>query len=126
MTNDVSDIPLQKGELADWYNSCPSYFDSGSTEEPAGPAVEVPNCYVRYSSRQPQGVEIILRKRPGKSGYVFRDRATTETCVRPLTAEFSVGTAFESFDRGEYPRRVVNSADAQAADLRRSRQTAAA
>ena len=29
---------FQNGELADQYNSSPSYFDYGSTKEPAGPA----------------------------------------------------------------------------------------
>jgi hypothetical protein len=107
----------QKGELADWYNSCPSYFDFGSTEEPAGPdggSAEL-LCEV-FGAGSPQGVETILRKRPGKSGYVFETERHRDLVSALSLPEFSVGTAFESFDRGEYPEGLSAALMLRAAD----------
>jgi hypothetical protein len=94
----------REGELGDWYNSCPSYFDFGSKEEPAAPkggnAEQL--CKV-FGAGKPQALETMLRKRPGEGGYVFETERHRDLVSALLLPKCTVGTAFESFERGEYP-----------------------
>lgn len=93
------------GQLADEYNSCPSYFDFGSSAEPAEPTGgDAKKLCATFGTGQQQEVESILRK-PGAQadGYVFeRERHTDLVRTLSLPA-FAVGAAYASFERGEYP-----------------------
>ena len=92
------------GDLADWYNSCPDYFDFGSAKEPAGPAGgDAGRLCAAFGEGDRGTVENILRKRRGKDGYVFeteRHRALVHALALP---ELAVGNALASFGRGEFP-----------------------
>ena len=107
----------QKGELIDRYNSCPSYFDFDSTDEPVGPDGGSADalCGV-FGAGGPKGVEAILRKRPGKNGYVFETERHRDLVSALSLPDFSVGTAFESFERGEYPVGLSPTSMLRAAD----------
>jgi hypothetical protein len=101
------------GELADWYNSSPSYFDFGSTEEPQRPAGgNAELLCTTFGVQNRQQVEGVLRKRE----YVFEtDRH--EDLVRVLTLpKLAVGKALASFDRGEYPEGLSAEQMMRAAD----------
>jgi hypothetical protein len=88
------------GELADWYNSSPSYFDFGPAKEPAGPAGgDAERLCMIFGADNQQEVENVLRKRE----YVF-EKERHEDLVRALALpRLAVGEALASFDRGEYP-----------------------
>jgi hypothetical protein len=92
------------GQLTDWYNSCPSYFDFGSAKRPAGPAGgDAGKLCAAFGVDAQQEVESILRKQHGKGGYAFesnRHKDLVRTLGLPL---FTVGTALANFDRGEFP-----------------------
>lgn len=107
----------QEGELADWYNSCPSYFDFGSTKEPAEPAGgSAEQLCAAFGAASPQALETILRKRPGESGYVFETERHRDLVAALSLPECAVGTAFESFGRGEYPDGLSADSMLRAAD----------
>jgi len=92
------------GELVDGYNSCPSYFDFDSTKEPTDPAGgNAERLCATFGVSNQQEVESILRKRRGKGGYVFETERHRDLMRALSLPRFAVGTAFASFDRGEYP-----------------------
>jgi hypothetical protein len=121
----------EEGELTDWYNSSPSYFDFGSVDSPAAPdGGNAERLCETFRAGRPEQLEHILRQRPGKEGYVFEtDRHRDFVSVLSLP-ECSVGVAFASFDGGEYPEGLSPSSMVRAADpppvedprLRRDRQ----
>ena len=92
------------GELTDWYNSWPSYFDFGATKKPDDPAGgNAEKLCEAFGTDNPQEVESILRKRRGKGGYVF-ETERHRNLVRALSLpQITVGTTLATFDRGEYP-----------------------
>lgn len=92
------------GDLINWYNSCPAYFDDQSAKEPAGSAGgNAERLCVTFGVNKRQEAENILCKRRGKGGYIFEtDRH--KDLVRVLSLpEIAIGKALASFDRGEYP-----------------------
>ena len=105
------------GELADWYNSCPSYFDFGSTKEPSGPAGgNAERLCATFVAGSQQEVESILHRERGRGGYVFETERHRDL-VRALSLpELAVGTALASFDRGEYPKGLSANQMVRAAD----------
>ena len=92
------------GELVDWYNSCPSYFDFGAGTEPAGPSGgNAERLCTAFGVGSRVEVDRILRKPRGDGGYDFEtQRHKNLVQVLELPA-FAVGTALASFERGEYP-----------------------
>jgi hypothetical protein len=92
------------GQLTDWYDSCPSYFDFGSTKQPAGPAGgDAGKLCAAFGVDAQQEAESLLRKQHGEGGYVFESKRHRDL-VRTLgLPPFTVGTALASFDRGEFP-----------------------
>jgi hypothetical protein len=105
------------GELANWYNSCPSYLDFGSTKEPSGPAGgNAERLCAAFGAGSQQEVESILRKQRGRGGYVFETERHRDL-VRALSLpKLAVGTALASFDRGEYPDGLSADQMVRAAD----------
>jgi hypothetical protein len=92
------------GKLTDWYNSCPSYFDFGSSKEPSGPAGgNAERLCAAFGGRSEREVESILRRQQGKGGYVFETERHRDLVRALLLPELAVGTALATFDRGEYP-----------------------
>ena len=93
----------QGGELSDWYNSCPDYFDFGFAKEPGGPAGgSADRLCAAFGIDTRQEVESILRKPSGKGGYTFETKRHGDL-VRVLgLPAFTVGMALASLDRGEY------------------------
>src|SRR5262249_32549425 len=107
----------QDGELTGWYNSSPSYFDFGSTDEPAAPAggnAELLCSTFRAGS--PEQVEHILRQRPGKDGYLFETERHRDLVSSLSLPECSVGVASASFERDGYPEGLSRSSMMRAAD----------
>jgi hypothetical protein len=107
----------QGGDLTDWYNSAPSYFDFGSKKEPDGPAGgDVERLCAVFGAGIPQEVETILRKPAGKRGYVFETERHRDL-VRALgLPAHTVGAALSSFDRGEFPQGLSADQMLRAAD----------
>ena len=107
----------QAGELTDWYNSAPDYFDFGSTQEPKGPAGgNAERLCAVFGVGSPQEVATILKKPAGKRGYVFQtERHKDLVCALGLPAH-SVGTALASFDNGECPEGLSADQMLRAAD----------
>ena len=105
------------GELTDWYNSCPSYFDFGSTKKPDDPAGgNAEKLCAAFGAGKPQEVESILRKQRGKGGYVF-ETERHRNLVRVLSLpQFTVGAALANFERGEYPEGLSLEQMVRAAD----------
>jgi hypothetical protein len=94
----------QDGELADWYNSCPSYFDFDSAIERAGPAGgNAERLCAAFGVDTRHEVDSILRQPPGKSGYAFETERHSDLFHVLGMPAFAVGKALASFDRGEYP-----------------------
>lgn len=93
------------GQLADEYNSCPSYFDFGSTEiaSPSGGNPE--RLCAAFGASAQQAIESILRKpgAAGENGYVFETERHADLIQALSLPEFAVGVAYASFERGEYP-----------------------
>jgi hypothetical protein len=93
------------GQLADEYNSCPGYFDSGATEI-TGPSGGNPNklCSA-FASTQQHEVEAVLRKPNAAQdgGYVFETERHADLVRAMSLSEYAVGVAYASFERGEYP-----------------------
>src|SRR5262245_52056622 len=57
----------QDGELTDWYNSSPSYFDFGSADEPAAPdGGNAEHLCETFRVGRSEQLEHTLRQRPGK------------------------------------------------------------
>ena len=93
------------GQLADEYNSCPSYFDFGSSEISGPSGGDAKKLCDAFRPGQQQEVENILRK-PGAAqgdGYVFETERHADLVDALSLPEFAVGVAYASFERGEYP-----------------------
>jgi len=105
------------GELSDWYNSAPSYFDFGSTAKPAGPAGgNAARLCAVFGAGSTEEVERILRKPGARGGYVFqtdRHRDLVQALGLPVHA---VSAALASFDRGEFPEGLLEHQMLRAAD----------
>lgn len=107
----------QEGELTDWYNSSPSYFDFGSTAEPAAPAGgNAELLCTTFGVGRPEQLAHILRQRPSKDGYVFETERHRDLVSALSLPECSVGVALASFDRGEHPEGLSASSMLRAAD----------
>jgi hypothetical protein len=118
----------EDGELSDWYNSCPSYFNFGSAKESDGPAGgDAERLCAVFGAGNPKELESIFRKQRGKRGYVFETERHKDL-VRALSLPaFSVGTALENFVRGELPdglskEQMVWSQDAPSQDEDRQKR----
>lgn len=90
-------VCYDRGELIDWYNSAPDYFDAEATEPrpPVGGNAQV-ICTV-FGAVDPEQVHLILHE----GDYVFetlRHEALVKTLAMPQVA---VGTAMATFERGE-------------------------
>jgi len=73
----------QDGELTDWYNSAPDYFDFGSTKKPLGPAGgNAERLCAVFGVANPKEVGAILKKPAGKHGYVFQTERHKDLHVR--------------------------------------------
>ena len=105
------------GELTDWYNSAPSYFNFGSSGEAEGPAggIAVRLCKA-FGAGNPTRLERILRRRPGRGGYAIETDRHSDIVRELSLPRFTVGTTLASFDRGEYPEGLTAAAMMQAAD----------
>lgn len=94
------------GLLVDEYNSCPSYFDFGSSAKPAGPSGgNAQKLCTAFGVERQQEVETILRK-PGAAqgdGYVFETDRHADLVRALALPTFAVGKAYASFERNEYP-----------------------
>jgi hypothetical protein len=107
----------KNGELVDLYNSSPSYFDSGSTKEPAGPSGGNAELLCEaFEAGDPQLLETILRKDRSRKGYVFETKRFRDLVSTLCLPPFIVGTALASFDRGEYPEGLSAESMLRAAD----------
>jgi len=107
----------EEGELRDWYNSSPSYFDFGSADEPAAPdGGNAERLCATFGAGRPEQLEHILRQRPGKDGYVFETERHRDLVSALSLPECSVGVAFASFERDEYPDGLSRSSMMRAAD----------
>lgn len=94
----------QDGQLTDWYNSAPDYFDFNSTKEPRGPVGgNAERLCAVFGAANSQEVNAILRKPSGKGGYVFQTERHRDLVHALGLPEHSVGVALASFDRSEYP-----------------------
>jgi len=108
---------FQDGQLIDWYNSCPSYFDFGSSKEPSGPTGgDAERLCAAFGVGNSQEVESILRKQQGNGGYVFETERHRDLIRALSLPEVAVGTALASFDRGEYPEGLSAEQMVRAAD----------
>jgi hypothetical protein len=107
----------QEGELTDWYNSSPSYFDFGSADEPAAPdGGNAERLHETFRAGRPEQLAQILRQRPSKDGYVFETERHRDLVSALSLPECSVGVAFASFDDSEFPEGLSPSAMVRAAD----------
>jgi len=107
----------QDGDLTDWYNSSPSYFDFGSTDEPAAPTGgNAELLCATFGAGRPEQLERILRQRPGKDGYVFETDRHRDLVLTLALPECSVGVAFASFERDEFPEGLSRSSMMRATD----------
>ena len=91
------------GELADEYNSCPSYFEA--SEEPSGPAGgNAEKLCSAFGSSNVELVSSVLRKSSfEEGGHVFaveRHAALAQALGIP---EFGVGAGFNYVEGGEIP-----------------------
>jgi hypothetical protein len=94
----------QDGELTDWYNSAPDYFDFGSAKEPRGPAGgNAERLCTVFGVANPKEVGAILKKPAGKHGYVFQTERHKDLVHALGLPEHSVGVALASFDRSDCP-----------------------
>jgi hypothetical protein len=107
----------ENGDMADWYSSSPNYFDFGSAKKAPGPVGgNAERLCAAFGLNNKDEIESILRKRRGKSGYVFETRRH-EDLVRALgLPKFTVGKALASFERGEYPDGLSESQMLRTAD----------
>jgi hypothetical protein len=107
----------QEGELTDWYNSSPSYFDFGSTDEPAGPdGGNAERLCATFGAGRPEHVEHILRQRPSKDGYVFETERHRDLVSALSLPECSVGVALASFEGDKHPEGLSPSSLLRAVD----------
>jgi hypothetical protein len=103
----------ESGELTDWYNSAPSYFDFGAAEEPAGPAGgNAQHLCNLFAAGSPEDVEGVLRS----SDYVFQTERHQDLVRMLSLPAYTVGTALASFERGECPDGLTGSEMMRAAD----------
>lgn len=94
------------GQLEDEYNSCPGYFDFGSSEEPSGPSGgNAQKLCEAFGAENLQEVESILREPGATPGgrYVFETQRHTDLVNALGLPTFAIGKAYASFERGEYP-----------------------
>jgi hypothetical protein len=93
----------ERGELTDWYNSAPSYFDFNIAGSPAGPAGgDAARLCAVFGSGAPGAIEAILRI-PAGSGY-FSETERHRDLVHALASpSICVGTALASFYDGNLP-----------------------
>jgi hypothetical protein len=91
------------GELADEYDSCPSYFDPEA--EPSGPAGgDAQKLCAAFDSSNVTEVERILRKSSfDQDGYVFAIERHTELARALGLPPFAVGGGFSYVSDGEIP-----------------------
>jgi hypothetical protein len=90
----------ENGDLTDWYNSAPSYFDFGSTKEPLGPAGgNAERLCAVFQATNPAQVESILRK-PRFALETERHKELARALGLPPIA---IGHVVASFDGLEYP-----------------------
>jgi hypothetical protein len=91
------------GELADEYDSCPSYFDPEA--EPSGPAGgDAQKLCAAFASSNVPEVERILRKSTfDEDGYAFAIERHTELARALGLPSFSVGGGFRYVSDGEIP-----------------------
>jgi hypothetical protein len=109
----------EQGELTDCYNSSPSYFDFGSADEPAPPyGGNAERLCMRFSAGTPDQLEHILRAQRGKGGYIFETERHQDLVSALSLPECSVGVAFASFEREEYPEGLSRTSMRRAADPR--------
>jgi len=92
------------GELADSYDSCPSYFDP--TAEPASPAGgDAARLCSAFGSSDVGPAERILRKSSfDDDGYVFAFQRHEDLTRAIGLPSYAVGTAYTNFERQEYPK----------------------
>ena len=93
------------GELADEYNSCPSYFDPGPDAEPCGPAGgDAQKLCAAFGASNVADVERILRKSSfDEGGYVFAIERHAELARALGLPPFAVGGGFSYVSDGEIP-----------------------
>ena len=91
------------GELADEYDSCPSYFDPDA--EPSGPAGgDAQKLCAAFVSSNVADVERVLRKSSfEEDGYTFAIERHTELARALGLPSFAVGGGFSYVSDGEIP-----------------------
>ena len=108
---------FQGGASVDSYNSCPSYFDFDSSDEPAGPEGGNPDLLcAAFAAGNPQEVGAILSRSGDTEGYVFETERHRDLVKALSLPEWTVGNAFERFERGEYPDVLLENQMLRAAD----------
>lgn len=93
----------EDGQLADKYDSSPNYFEP--TAEPSAPAGgNAQRLCAAFGATDVASVERVLRKSAfEEGGYVFAFQRHADLVHALGISEFGVGTAYASFERGEYP-----------------------
>ena len=92
-----------KGELADEYDSSPSYFDPQA--EPSAPAGgDAQKLCAAFGASDTAAVERIIRKSSyDEDGYVFAFQRHADLFSTLGLPDFAVGTSYTSFEGGEFP-----------------------
>lgn len=91
---------FDKGRLIDSYNSCPSYFDFGSSEKPKPPTGGNAKLLCGlFGVQKEQEVENILRSEK----YAFQTERHQDLVEALGLPDCAVGAALASFERNEYP-----------------------
>ena len=100
----------QNGELADEYNSAPGYFDP--TAEPSPPVGGSPQVLcAAFGVSDIAAVEGVLRKSSfDEGGYSFAIERHSDLVAALGISDFAVGTAYASFEYGEYPEGLTPDA----------------
>lgn len=99
---------FRNGKLIDSYNSCPSYFEFGSTKNAAAPEGGKAKLLVKaFGHGDHTKLELILRKPKGRQGYVLETKRHADLAKGLSLPQFAVGTALASFERGEYPAGIT-------------------
>jgi hypothetical protein len=102
----------QNGELIDWYNSSPSYFEFDAEERIAPASGNAAALCKLFGTRNDAHVEGILRSRD----YVFETDRHRDLVQALGLPGFVVGTALASVDRGDFPESLVADQIVRAAD----------
>lgn len=119
---------FRNGELMDSYNSCPSYFEFGSTKNATAPEGGKAELLVEaFGKGDPNKLQLILRKPQGRQGYVFETKRHADLAKALSLPQFAVGTALANFERKEYPTGISKgefkwAEDAPSQELDRQRR----